>query len=357
MRRGRIEMVDRARAGPVLGRLLTDARDGSVDWFAVADAVGEQLVPQVADWCVLQVRCCVLRTLREGHVGPLHERVGEPQHGEALEMVALRHHDGNAEAALRARITALVGHVGDDFGAGRVTATGASRYTPHVTDAHLRAAAASPGELAAMAALGMGSTIVVALYSGAVCLGALTLVRAVTAAPFTLDDVEHAEGAADVVGQALDLSRPTTIHAGRACPKAGRREATWRPPALMDASIYSAARAWARLILPELLLGPPSPSVYDDIDLTLTELLTNAVRHGGGITEVTLAANADNLRITVGDHDTRTPVIRPGFHPLTEGGRGMRLISVIADDWGVHRRHDHPGKQIWATFTTRLAPP
>jgi two-component sensor histidine kinase len=83
------------------------------------------------------------------------------------------------------------------------------------------------------------------------------------------------------------------------------------------------------------------------MDLVFTELVSNAVRHGGGLCEAQLSNTGDHLRLIAADNDPRSPALRArrGNQP---NGRGMHLIQAIADAWGVQRHHTEIGKRVWA---------
>jgi serine/threonine-protein kinase RsbW len=81
-----------------------------------------------------------------------------------------------------------------------------------------------------------------------------------------------------------------------------------------------------------------SPERLDDVQLLVTELVTNAVRHAGGWIDVRVVALPDCIRVEVVDSG-------PGFDPESvadpdldsTGGRGLFLVGQIADRWGVER--------------------
>jgi two-component sensor histidine kinase len=70
------------------------------------------------------------------------------------------------------------------------------------------------------------------------------------------------------------------------------------------------------------------------MDLVFTELISNAVRHGGGLREARLANTGDHLRLVAADNDPRSPALRPR-RADRPNGRGMHLIQIVADRWGV----------------------
>lgn len=91
-------------------------------------------------------------------------------------------------------------------------------------------------------------------------------------------------------------------------------------------------------------------SVADDVtstaELLASELVTNAVVHGlGGIT-LTMQYDEHGLAVTVHDDEPSPPVI-PAPHPLSLGGRGLRLVDGFASAWGVTPDVDGAGKGVW----------
>ncbi len=76
-------------------------------------------------------------------------------------------------------------------------------------------------------------------------------------------------------------------------------------------------------------------SVFADLTLLLTELVTNAFQHGEGEeVGVRMARTAKTIRIEVADGSTRLPVARQAS-PLDESGRGIFIVDALADAWGV----------------------
>ncbi|MCZ2860870.1 ATP-binding protein [Blastococcus sp. VKM Ac-2987] len=97
------------------------------------------------------------------------------------------------------------------------------------------------------------------------------------------------------------------------------------------------------------LLAPLAPDVCEVAALLVSELATNAIRHAGGRTfEVTVRPLTDPDRVWCGVSDTGSsqPVLRsPAV--TDEHGRGLRLIGVLSDRWGAHRRRATDTKTVW----------
>ena len=219
----------------------------------------------------------------------------------------------------------------------------------------VQAAISDPKDQAQFRRLGITSSIVVPLFTSAgALLGAMTLLRELdTRQAFTEGDVQTAERLAGSVADALDASRIATIVAVPVTSEpVYQRVATWRPPHPYGATLSTEGRHWARRTLPEIVTRPPRTDLYDDVDLVFTELISNAVRHGGGLREAQLANTGEHLRLVAADNDPRAPAVRVR-RADQPNGRGMHLIQAIADRWGVHRHHIETGKRIWADLRFR----
>ncbi|WP_326581933.1 ATP-binding protein [Streptomyces sp. NBC_00481] len=99
--------------------------------------------------------------------------------------------------------------------------------------------------------------------------------------------------------------------------------------------------------------GLPGPlDVVDDIVLVVSELMTNAVIHGrvsgtsGRQVRMAIEKTGDVIRVEVRDTQSdKMPRLCEGSgHDL--GRRGLVLVDVLADSWGVKR--EAIGKTVWA---------
>lgn len=86
-------------------------------------------------------------------------------------------------------------------------------------------------------------------------------------------------------------------------------------------------------------------SLADDVQLGVSELVTNAVRHAGTDVVMTMRLD-DKLVIEVQDSDPelRHPAV-PTKDPLATSGRGLQIVSAVSADWGV--RSVPTGKVVW----------
>lgn len=81
--------------------------------------------------------------------------------------------------------------------------------------------------------------------------------------------------------------------------------------------------------------------------LLASELVSNAVLHGGGTIVLSVARDGENVRVEVFDESPALPVVMDG-QPLREHGAGLRLVVALASSWGHTGREDsRPGKRVW----------
>jgi anti-sigma regulatory factor (Ser/Thr protein kinase) len=87
-------------------------------------------------------------------------------------------------------------------------------------------------------------------------------------------------------------------------------------------------------------------SLAADVELVVSELVTNAVVHGTG--PITLRVRVIDGFVSVGVQDCGLDVPHVhGADPSREGGRGMAVIAGLVNDWGVRVDGD-TGKEVWA---------
>jgi len=107
-------------------------------------------------------------------------------------------------------------------------------------------------------------------------------------------------------------------------------------------SAVPCARIHARLVLLEWSLS----HLADDAELIVSELTTNAIRATGHPIALFLTVDRHVLLIEV--WDTQREALRPEPHAIdAESGRGLELVSILSDRWGV-RYPETGGKVVWA---------
>jgi anti-sigma regulatory factor (Ser/Thr protein kinase) len=82
--------------------------------------------------------------------------------------------------------------------------------------------------------------------------------------------------------------------------------------------------------------------------LIVSELVTNAVRHGRPDIVLSVEMLSDRIRIEVRDGNDAVPTV-PAEDPAVDRptGRGLLIVAATASDWGVVSTGE-PGKCVWA---------
>lgn len=110
------------------------------------------------------------------------------------------------------------------------------------------------------------------------------------------------------------------------------------------------------LLLQHLEAWEVPDAVVDSAEVVLSELVTNAVRHGhipGRLIETRYERLADGVRIEVHDADDTEPE-RRAPSPDDDSGRGLMLVDALtAGRWGVSARVG-VGKLVWAVCADPL---
>jgi anti-sigma regulatory factor (Ser/Thr protein kinase) len=95
--------------------------------------------------------------------------------------------------------------------------------------------------------------------------------------------------------------------------------------------------------------------LVEDVRLVASELATNAMTHAQTAFTVTLSQTDDMVLLTVRDGSSSPPV-RAIAQVLDSGGRGLMIVELLSQDWGVTTdRRD--AKEVWASFAAGSAPP
>ncbi len=123
----------------------------------------------------------------------------------------------------------------------------------------------------------------------------------------------------------------------------------------LDLPADASAPLRARSALDDVTPPPVLDDRAEDARLAITEVATNAVRHGRrrpgeDILRLVIEADDDHLRVEL---EQSTPaiglrVVQPRSDgPLAVGGYGLRLIEQTADEWGFD---PGPPGQVWFEF-------
>jgi anti-sigma regulatory factor (Ser/Thr protein kinase) len=102
-------------------------------------------------------------------------------------------------------------------------------------------------------------------------------------------------------------------------------------------------------------VGDVPEEVSESVALIASELATNCVRHAtASAFEIRVERLADRIVIEVEDDGAGDPVVRsPG--PGDTSGRGLQIVSALADDWGVIPAPTSTGKTVWAAVILRAS--
>lgn len=92
----------------------------------------------------------------------------------------------------------------------------------------------------------------------------------------------------------------------------------------------------------------------DDVALVFSEMVTNAVLHGGGAVLISACPTDDDrhLRLEVYDTQAATPVPCTGG---PNGGFGLQIIDRLTERWGTTPTRE--GKVVWAVIRSGFGGP
>ncbi len=151
------------------------------------------------------------------------------------------------------------------------------------------------------------------------------------------------EGLPGVLAEALLPHEPdddVAVLAARVAESGSRRVATSVPPG--PAGVGEVRRVVAAAIDEWGIAA----DVRSDVQLIVSELVTNAIRYGAPPMECRVRCEDRRIVIDVSDGGDKRPRVRP-FDPGAPNGRGLHLVAGLAASWGV--RPTGAGKSIWCT--------
>ena len=100
----------------------------------------------------------------------------------------------------------------------------------------------------------------------------------------------------------------------------------------------------ARRFASEAVVGLGAPEVVSDAELLVSELAANAVAHARTPVRISVLRCDRRVRVEVRDDDPTLPQhITP--EPFAQHGRGVMLVDLLADAWGVNG--SQRGKTVW----------
>jgi len=92
---------------------------------------------------------------------------------------------------------------------------------------------------------------------------------------------------------------------------------------------------------------PTTPvHLLHDAELLTSEIVTNVVKHVGGMITMVVECDVHKLAVAVADDSPDEPVLRRSA-TKDLGGRGIQLVDHLAAMWGCKPRGDGKGKIVW----------
>ena len=101
----------------------------------------------------------------------------------------------------------------------------------------------------------------------------------------------------------------------------------------------------ARRFMLEALANVPH-EVVDRATLIVSELATNAVQHAQTGFVINVERTDSEISVEVLDSGVGEPTVRTASRDEASG-RGLKIVDVLADEWGVRPTPTAPGKIVW----------
>ncbi|MGD9999109.1 MAG: ATP-binding protein [Ilumatobacteraceae bacterium] len=127
----------------------------------------------------------------------------------------------------------------------------------------------------------------------------------------------------------------------------GRIDSGFAPVFDVELQPAIAARQ-ARFMVHDALVDQVSGPFLSDAVLATSELVTNAEQYAPGAIRLTMHRQPGSRRIRIGVADTSPELPlqdRTGAMLDPSSGRGLRIVDMIASEWGV--TPVERGKQVW----------
>jgi anti-sigma regulatory factor (Ser/Thr protein kinase) len=129
----------------------------------------------------------------------------------------------------------------------------------------------------------------------------------------------------------------------------------WPRQTFLELGALPSAVPCARLHARQLIWEWRLAALCDDVELLVSELVTNAVRasrslQGPRPVRLWLLADAERILTLVWDACEEGPV-RVNTDADLEGGRGLMLVEALSSRWDWYRTQETGGKIVWALVT------
>jgi anti-sigma regulatory factor (Ser/Thr protein kinase) len=115
-------------------------------------------------------------------------------------------------------------------------------------------------------------------------------------------------------------------------------------------SVAPSAASARRFVAAALRRGGCPDDFIELVLLLTSELVTNAYRHAGTETRVSVRLDDDCTRVEVRDVGRGEPELRPLDTDRVDG-RGLQIVDALADRWGYHSNAG--GTAVWFELVHR----
>ena len=96
-------------------------------------------------------------------------------------------------------------------------------------------------------------------------------------------------------------------------------------------------------------LSGASQETLEAVELMVSELATNCIRHTDSGFDLTIICSGQDIRVEATDHAGGTPTMRSP-QPTDPSGRGLKIVDMLSARWGV-RAQPFEGKTVWFTIS------
>jgi anti-sigma regulatory factor (Ser/Thr protein kinase) len=97
------------------------------------------------------------------------------------------------------------------------------------------------------------------------------------------------------------------------------------------------------------VLRGTSADILEAIELMVSELATNCIRHTNSGFDLTIIRSGRDIRVEATDRAGGTPTMRSP-KPTDPSGRGLKIIDMLSAGWGVDSEASE-GKTVWFTIS------
>ena len=125
-----------------------------------------------------------------------------------------------------------------------------------------------------------------------------------------------------------------------------------RPPMtelLLSLTAVPTAGGVARAALRERFAGALRRPTFADLELVVSELVTNAVDHGRGPIRLEVTQTTHEVRGSVADRGDGFAYQLRQLGGDEDRGRGLAIVDVLATSWGIRRG----STQVWFAISLR----